>query len=122
MKEWVGLYLRVELINLLNGRLDIPSVDSVADVHSVLNSVGVTRWSDIGLLCKLLRRGWISFVDQVVHDHKVDVTTSVCQPNVLLPQLRGCLDNSVDKDEIGCGSEVQVIFLLIVIQRDSQLE
>ena len=64
-------YLRVELIDLLNGSLNIPSVDCSTNLNSFLNRLDVCPGLDVGLDRKFLRSRRIAIGDEVVHDQVV---------------------------------------------------
>ena len=75
---WVAsAYLWVELVNKLNGILDLALVDSIADVDAFANAGrGLFRIADVGLLGELLGGTGIAFRNEIVHDDPVDVTVS----------------------------------------------
>ena len=66
-------YHGVELVDLLDCQPDVSSVYSIANVYSLLNSLRIPGEGDVGFSCKLLCGGKKAFVDEVVHDDKVDV-------------------------------------------------
>lgn len=47
-------YLRIELVDLFNGKLDIPSEDCITYIDPLLNCFNVRRRDDIGLFREFL--------------------------------------------------------------------
>lgn len=67
-------YLRVQLVDLLNGRLDIPRVDEGPNLNTFLNRLQIGPQLDIGLDSELTRSSRVAIGDEVVHDQIIDVT------------------------------------------------
>jgi len=67
-------YLRVKVIDFLNGQLNIARVNGGPDFHPFLNALQIWSPLNIGLDCKLLCSGGISISDEIVHDQVIDVT------------------------------------------------
>lgn len=67
-------YLRVELIDLLNGGLDIPRMNRSTDLDSFLNRLDICAGLDIGLEREFLRRSRVAIGDEVVHNQIIDIT------------------------------------------------
>lgn len=71
--EEFSTYFRVEFIDLFNGGLNVAGVDCIPDFHPFLNGPKIVGRLEVCLDSKLSSRHWISFVDKVIHYHKVDV-------------------------------------------------
>lgn len=70
-------YLWIQLVDKLNGILDLAFVYGIADVDAFSNaSHSLFRVADVGLLRELLGGTRIAFRDEIVHDDPVDITVS----------------------------------------------
>lgn len=67
-------YLGIQLIDLLNGRLDISRVNRSPDLNPFLDGLQIRLQLNIGLDSKFLRRCRVAICDEVVHDQVVDIT------------------------------------------------
>jgi len=104
------VYLWIELVDPLDRQLDFARVYSIANIHSLLYTLGVTRGSYVGFFCKFLSGSRIAFIDQVVHDDEINVSVHIRQRSVGLP-LGTRLLNREHRQGGVCGiSEVQVMF------------
>lgn len=72
--ERVDSYLRVQLVNLLNRRLDISRVDGSPNINPLLNSFEVRPKLDVGLDRKLICGSRVAIGNEVVHDQVIDIT------------------------------------------------
>lgn len=61
-------YLRVELVDLLDRRLNITRVDRSTNVNSFLDRIAICLGLNVGLYSKLLRSGGVAIGDEVVHN------------------------------------------------------
>lgn len=68
MRKKYCSYLRIELVDLLNGRLDIPHMDRSTDIHPFLDRINVFIGLNISFHCKFLRSSRIAVGDEVVHN------------------------------------------------------
>lgn len=66
--------MRIQLVNLLNGCLDIARVDEGPNLNPFLNRLQIGPQLDIGLDCEFTRGSRVAIGDEVVHDQIVDVT------------------------------------------------
>jgi hypothetical protein len=79
-------YLWVQIVDLVDGRVDVTSMNRLSNVDTQLDGLLFNRQVDIGFLCKLFSRAGIAFADQVVHDHEIDITVRVhVSENLRLP-------------------------------------
>ena len=69
--------LRIELVDLLNGCLNISSVDSIADFDASLYGL-LLRCVDVRFHSKLPSGLRIALVDEIIHDDEIDVTVGIC--------------------------------------------
>lgn len=67
-------YLRIQLVDLLNGCPDVPRVDEGPNLNTFLNRLQIGPQLDIGLNCKFTRSGRVAIGDEIVHDQIIDVT------------------------------------------------
>ena len=80
-------YLRIELIDLLNGCLNLPGMNGILDLDSCSHGLIIaSTLPDVRFQRKLLRRVWISLLDEVVHDNAINIpsqhvsrTVAVCR-------------------------------------------
>lgn len=66
-------YLDVQIIDLGDGRVNVPSVDSLSDLHASLNGLLFSWKLDISLFGKLFSSPRVALADEVVHNDEVDV-------------------------------------------------
>ena len=66
-------YLRVQLVDMLNGCLDVARVNGVAYQDSRTYRLILRLLFDVGFHSKLAGRVWVSLFDEVVHDDSIDV-------------------------------------------------
>jgi hypothetical protein len=69
-------YLRIQVIDLLNGDLNISRVDRAANLYSFLNRPNIGFRLDVGLYGKPFGSCRIAVGDEVVHDKIVDITSN----------------------------------------------
>lgn len=67
-------YLRIQLVDLFNGRLDITRVNRSANFNPLLDGFKIRSQLDVGLYCEFLRSSGIAVGDEVIHDQIVDIT------------------------------------------------
>lgn len=67
-------YLRVQVVDLLNGGLDIPSVYRVSDFYSFVYRLRIDSWLYVRFGSEFLRGRRIAFADQIIHYQVVDVS------------------------------------------------
>lgn len=68
-------YLRVQLVDLLDRSLNVPRVDRIANLYSLLDRLKIDLGLDIGLDGKFLCRSRIAVGYEVVHDQIVDIAS-----------------------------------------------
>lgn len=61
-------YLRVELVDLLDRRLNITRMDRSTNVNSFLDGIAICLRLNVGLYGEFLRSSRIAVGDEVVHD------------------------------------------------------
>lgn len=66
-------YIRVQLVDLLDGRLYIARMNGVAYRDSCTDCLFLGFLLDVCFHCKLAGRVWVTLFDEVVHDDGVDV-------------------------------------------------
>lgn len=66
-------YLRIEIVDLINGAIDITGMDGLSDIHPAPDRFFLDRKPQIGFLCEPFGRSRISFADQIVHNNEIDV-------------------------------------------------
>ena len=67
-EEGYRSYLRIELVDLLNGRLDVPQMDRSTDVYPFLDRINIFIGLNISFHCEFLRSSRVAVGDEVVHD------------------------------------------------------
>lgn len=67
-------YLRIQIIDLGDGCVNVASVNSLSYFYARLNGLLFKRKLDVRFFGELLCSSGITLADQVVHDDKVDVT------------------------------------------------
>jgi hypothetical protein len=72
-EERVHAYLRVQIVDLSDGGIDITSVNSPSYFYAGLDGLLFERQLYVCFLGELLSSSRVAFADQVVHDDKVDV-------------------------------------------------
>lgn len=76
-KGAVKAYLRIELIDLFDRRLNIARMDRGSNGYPCLNRLHIRLGLDVSLYCKFLRSSGVAIGDEVVHDQVIDVTAVV---------------------------------------------
>lgn len=67
-------YLGVEIVDHVNGGVDIAGVNGPANLDARLDELFILLGeSDVCFSCEFCSCPRISFADQVVHDHEIDV-------------------------------------------------
>lgn len=66
--------MRGDIIDLLDGGLDSPSIYVVPNAHAGLHGFIVRFDRHVGFRCKLLRRSRITFSDEILHYDSVEIT------------------------------------------------
>lgn len=79
--KWTGTYLEIELIELLDSRLDVSSMNRVADADSLIDILGAHKRLNAGFYSEVLRCARITLIDQIIHDNRVNI--AVCVSNEL---------------------------------------
>jgi hypothetical protein len=70
-------YLRIEIVDLSDGSIDVASMDSLSYFYAGLDGLFFKRQLDVRFFGKLLSCSGEAFADQIVHDDKVDVPADV---------------------------------------------
>lgn len=70
-------YLWVEIVDSLNGFLNVAAKDSFADNRAILDRLEVDGWFGATLMAELFRGVLESFDDEVVHDEFVQIPTVI---------------------------------------------
>lgn len=70
-------YLWVEIVDSLNGLLNVATLDRCADNHAVLDGLEVDGWFCATLMAELFGGILVSLDDEVVHDEFVQIPKSV---------------------------------------------
>lgn len=77
MQEYNKLaYLRVQLIDFLNGHLDVSRVYGSPNLDPFLNGLQIRFQLNIGFECEFLCSRRIAIGDEVVHNQVIDITKS----------------------------------------------
>lgn len=67
-------YLRIQLVDLFNGCLDIPRVDEGPNLNTFLNRLQIGPQLDVGLDSEFTRSSRIAVGDEVIHNQVIDIT------------------------------------------------
>jgi len=74
----VQTYLCIDAVDQLDGFLDVPTEDGVPYLDTLFHALQIEGLAlvDVRLLCKFLGGTWVSFGDEVVHNHQIDITVA----------------------------------------------
>lgn len=75
MRNWnvVCTYLRIEIIDLSDGGINVASMDSPSYFYARLDGLFLERETDVRFFGEPLRSSRVALTDQVVHDDKIDI-------------------------------------------------
>lgn len=75
--RWTGSYLEIELIELLDSRLNVSSVNRVTDADSLIDVLGAHKRLNTSFYSEVLCCARIALIDQIIHDDRVDIAVHV---------------------------------------------
>lgn len=64
----------IELVDLLDGFLDLATVNGITNLDSLLYGLNILCCGNVGLESEFPSRRGVTLIDQVIHDHELDVT------------------------------------------------
>ena len=72
-EECVRAYLRVQIVDLSDGGINVTSVDSPSYFYAGLDGLLLKRQLDVCFLGEFLSSSRVALADQVVHDDEIDI-------------------------------------------------
>lgn len=98
VQEVVGLLradLRIEIVDLVNGRLNVPGMNSISYIDALLYRLRLGAMRDVGFHRESLCCHGITLADQIVHDDVVDIPVGTFRLAAATSPTASCCVNKI---------------------------
>jgi hypothetical protein len=93
-------YLGIEIVDLINGGINIASMDRSSYFYARLDGLLFERQRNVCLMGKLLGRPWVALTDEVIHNNKINVSAASYVSTIFLIAARWTSHRCVEADKV----------------------